>query len=210
MTPPANNQTSAPTPPTAGISTPSTPTPPSGNQVPAPTQNTSSGHTLTVGKVNYTSKQLFEVSGAVDMHKDFPEAIAFVMFIPGVPDNTKATGITYNQSAKEIMKINVRDLFALAEALTMAAHGAQTDFIVYTDSSKSFANTTGVGITKQVSVGSGEWKGNTRVYLNYKGQGQIQLSMDRWHALGLANQIKTLAQETLNHKFKEERRKYGN
>jgi len=157
-----------------------------------------------VGKINYTSRQLFEVSGAVDITKAFPEAIAFVMFIPGIPDASKATGVTYNQDAKEIMKIGIRDLFAMAEALKMAALSGQSDFVVYTDSSKSLSNT-GPGVTKQVSVGAGEWRGKSRVYLNYKGQGQIQVSLEKWHALGLANQIETLAKETLAAKFKKEK-----
>jgi len=157
-----------------------------------------------VGKVNYTSKQLFEVSGVVDKNKRFPEPIAFVTFIPGVPDNTKATGITYNQQAKETMKIAIRDLYAMAEAIMMAANGIAPDFVLYTDSSKSNFNN-GNGITKQISVGSGEYRGKPRVYLNYKGQGQIQLSLDKFHAIGVAKQLQALCDATLNKKFEEER-----
>ena len=207
-------------------STPSTPssTPPS--SVGAPVQNVApSAPTLpvnngqqgptreynnyVVGKINYTAKQLFEITGFVDLSKKFPDAAAFVTFIPGIPDNTKQTGITYNQSAKETMKIGIRDLFALGEAIESAVKGfTAPDFIVFTDSSK-FEGNTGAGITKQISIGAGEFKGKPRVYINYKGTGQIQLSMDKWHALGLAQQIKCLANSTLDNKFLKERENYA-
>jgi len=173
----------------------------------APTQSNSTytGERKTefVGRMNYTSKQLFEVSGAVNIAKQFPEPIAFVTFIPGIPDASKATGITYNQAAKETMKIHIRDLFGLSKAIEQAAMVGQCDFVVYTDSSKFAGSTTAV--TKQLSIGAGEWKGKVRVYINYKGQGQIQLSLDKWHALGVAEQLKVVAQETLKKKMELER-----
>lgn len=162
-----------------------------------------------VGKINYTAKQLFEITGFVDLSKKFPDASAFVTFIPGIPDNTKQTGITYNQAAKETMKIGIRDLFALGEAIDMAAKGfAPADFVVFTDSSKVEGNTN-PGVTKQVSVGAGEFKGKPRIYINYKGTGQIQLSLDKWHAIGLSKQIQTLADSTLKGKFDKEREQYA-
>jgi len=158
-----------------------------------------------VGKINYTAKQLFEVTGFVDLSKKFPEASAFVTVIPGIPDNTKATGITYNQAAKETMKISVRDLFAMGEAILMAVkgEGGDADFVVYTDSSKASAN--GQGVTKQCSIGAGEFRGKKRIYINYKGNSQIQLSLDKWHAVGVAKQIEALANETVNQKLLKER-----
>lgn len=200
--PPMPPGTPAPTGPVGAPQTQGTPAP-AGAPTPSAGANTQQRKTIPAGKVNYTSKQLFEVSGAVDVSRQFPEAIAFVMFVPGIPDETKATGVTYDQSAKEIMKINIRDLYGMAEALNIAAYGNQTDFIVYTDSSK-FAGNQGQGVTKQVSINSGDWNGKLRVYINYKGQGQIRLSIDKWHALGLSAQLKALADETLRKKFKEE------
>ncbi len=162
-----------------------------------------------VGKINYTAKQLFEITGFVDLSKKFPDASAFVTFIPGIPDSTKQTGITYNQSAKETMKIGIRDLFALGDAIDCAVKGfTAADFVVFTDSSK-FEGNTGAGVTKQISVGAGEFKGKPRVYINYKGTSQIQLSLDKWHAIGLAQQIKCLANSTLDSKFQKERESYA-
>jgi hypothetical protein len=179
----------------------------------APSLPTNSGpvreyNNYIVGKINYTAKQLFEITGFVDLSKRFPDASAFVTFIPGISDNTKQTGITYNQQAKEIMKIGIRDLFALGEAIDMAAKGfVPADFTVFTDSSK-FEGNTGVGVTKQISIGAGEYRGKPRIYINYKGTSQIQLSLDKWHAIGVAKQILNLADSTLQAKYKKEKEQY--
>lgn len=159
-----------------------------------------------VGRVNFPATQLFEATGFVDTGKQFPTSNAFLMFVPGLRDNSKASGRTYNQAAKEVMKIGVRDLAALAEALHYAATYAQNpDFVVFTDSSK-FAGTQGQGQTKQVSVGFAMGNnGKPKVFLNYKGAKTVALALDKWHAIGLAKQLEFLAQETLKSKFEIER-----
>ncbi len=204
-TPPGAVAPTAPVQNAAPTAAPTAPTLPSngGAQGPAREYNN-----FIVGKINYTAKQLFEITGFVDLSKKFPDASAFVTFIPGIPDSTKQTGITYNQAAKETMKIGIRDLFALGEAIDMAVKGfGAADFVVFTDSSK-FEGNTGAGVTKQVSIGAGEFKGKQRIYINYKGSGQIQLSLDKWHAVGLSKQIQTLADSTLKGKFDKEREQY--
>jgi hypothetical protein len=105
------------------------------------------------------------------------------------------------------MKINIRDLYALSEALTFAATYGQTpDFVVFTDSSKFAGTAQGQGQTKQVSVGTAIGNnGKPKIFLNYKGQGKITLALEKWHAIGLAGQLKTLADETLKIKFQHER-----
>jgi ribonuclease HI len=157
------------------------------------------------GRVNFPSTQLFEATGFVDTGKQFPTANAFLMFVPGVPDQSKMSGRTYNQEGKETMKVSVRDLFGLAEALNYAATYGQCDFIVFTDSSKFAGTAQGQGITKQVSVGTAVGNnGKPKIFLNYKGAKKITIAMERWHAVGLAKQLESLANETISQKFKKE------
>jgi hypothetical protein len=160
-----------------------------------------------VGRVNFPATQLFEATGFIDVGKQFPTANSFLMFVPGIPDQSKQSGRTYDQSKREIMKINIRDLYALSEALTFAATYGQTpDFVVFTDSSKFAGTAQGQGQTKQVSVGTAIGNnGKPKIFLNYKGQGKITLALEKWHAIGLAGQLKTLADETLKIKFQHER-----
>jgi len=193
-----NQNTQAPTPPAA----------PQGYDT-APTAPQSNGQrTLeVVGRVNFPATQLFEATGFIDTSKQFPTANAFLMFVPGVPDQTKQSGRTYNQSQKEIMKVNIRDLYGLAEALQFAAIYAQTpDFQIFTDSSKFAGTAEGQGQTKNVSVGAAIGNnGKPRIFLTYKGAQKITLALEKWHAIGLAKQLETLADTTLKIKFKHER-----
>ena len=182
---------------------------------PAPTESSpsSNGQSNTinvVGRVNFPATQLFEATGFIDIGKQFPTANAFLMFIPGIPDQSKQSGRTYDQSKKEIMKISVRDLYALSEALKFAAvYGQSPDFVIFTDSSKFAGTAQGQGQTKQVSVGTAIGNnGKPKIFLNYKGAGKITLALEKWHAIGLAGQIKTLADETLKKKFERERNNY--
>jgi len=181
----------------------------------APDNSSSSGqHTTSIsvsGRVNFPATQLFEATGFVDTAKQFATANAFLMFVPGVPDNSKQSGRTYNQEAKEIMKIGVRDLYALAEALNYAGmYGQAPDFTVFTDSSKFAGTAQGAGQTKQVSVGTAIGNnGKPKIFLNYKGQNKITLALEKWHAIGLAGQLKTLADETSRQKFAHERNSYN-
>ncbi len=157
------------------------------------------------GRVNFPSTQLFESTGFVDTSKQFPTANSFLMFVPGIPDGTKQSGRSYNQEAKETMKVSARDLFGLAEALNYAATYGQCDYIVFTDSSKFSGTAQGQGITKQVSVGTAIGNnGKPKIFLNYKGRGKITIAMERWHAVGLAKQLEALANETMAAKFKLE------
>jgi hypothetical protein len=164
-----------------------------------------------VGRVNFPATQLFEATGFIDVGKQFPTANSFLMFVPGIPDQSKQSGRTYDQSKKEIMKISVRDLYALAEALNFAGvYGQTPDFVVFTDSSKFAGTAQGQGQTKQVSVGTAIGNnGKPKIFLNYKGQGKITLALEKWHAIGLAGQLKTLADETLKMKFSHERQALG-
>jgi mannose/fructose/N-acetylgalactosamine-specific phosphotransferase system component IIB len=158
-----------------------------------------------VGRVNFPSTQLFEATGFIDLSKQFPTANAFLMFVPGIPDQSKQSGRTYDQSQKEVMKIAVRDLYSLADALKYAATYGQCDFLVFTDSSKFAGTAQGQGQTKQVSVGTAIGNnGKPKIFLNYKGSKKITLALEKWHAIGLAGQIETLADETLKLKFQHE------
>ncbi len=163
------------------------------------------------GRVNFPSTQLFESTGFIDTSKQFPTANTFLMFVPGIPDGSKQSGRTYNQEAKETMKVSIRDLFGLAEALNYAALYGQSDFIVFTDSSKFSGTQQGQGIAKQVSVGTAIGNnGKPKIFLNYKGRGKITIAMERHHAIGLGKQLDELARETLRMKFKKEQEQASN
>jgi hypothetical protein len=198
------NNTTPPVPPQAPQAAVSQPALTPENYTP-PAQNPNNTIEV-VGRVNFPAVQLFEATGFVDVGKQFPTSNAFLMFVPGLRDNSKASGRTYNQAQKEVMKIGVRDLFALADALSYAATYAQNpDFVIFTDSSK-FAGTQGQGQTKQVSVGFAIGNnGKPKIFLNYKGAKSIALALEKWHAIGLAKQLESLANETLRFKFKHER-----
>jgi len=160
-----------------------------------------------VGRVNFPSTQLFEATGFIDTSKQFPTANAFMMFVPGVPDQSKMSGRTYDQSHKETMKISVRDLFGLAESLKYAATYGQCDFVIFTDSSKFAGTAQGQGQTKQISVGTAVGNnGKPKIFLNYKGANKITIALEKWHAVGLAEQLNTLASETLKMKFDYEQK----
>jgi len=183
---------------------PVAPAQPSLAQVPAAPAQPAQSHTTSIevaGRVNFPATQL------VDTSKDFATANAFLMFVPGVPDTSKQSGRTYNQGAKEIMKINIRDLYALAEALQFAGfYGQSPDFTIFTDSSKFAGTAQGAGQTKQISVGTAMGNnGKAKIFLNYKGQGKVTLALEKWHAIGLAGQLKSLADETQKQKFAHER-----
>jgi len=211
------NNTTIPTPPEAPRP-PEAPTAPVANgnmpePAPAPIHENNNSKNTTidiVGRVNFPATQLFEATGFIDIGKQFPTANAFLMFVPGVPDSSKQSGRTYNQSAKEIMKISIRDLYALSDALNFAAiYGQSPDFVIFTDSSKFAGTAQGQGQTKQISVGTAMGNnGKIKIFLNYKGAGKITLALEKWHAVGLAGQLKTLADETLKHKFQIERNNY--
>jgi len=182
---------------------------------PAPTEPTQQSqyqnNTISVvGRVNFPATQLFEATGFIDIGKQFPTANAFLLFVPGIPDQSKQSGRTYDQTKKEIMKINIRDLYALSEALNFAAvYGQSPDFVIFTDSSKFAGTAQGQGQTKQISVGTAIGNnGKPKIFLNYKGAGKITLALEKWHAIGLAGQLKTLADETLKKKFDKERENY--
>ncbi len=176
-------------------------------------QSPQQGSTLdVVGRVNFPATQLFEATGFIDTGKQFPTANSFLMFVPGVPDASKQSGRTYNQDQREIMKINIRDLYALADALHYAGmYGQAPDFTVFTDSSKFAGTAQGQGQTKQVSVGTAIGNnGKPKIFLNYKGQNKITLALEKWHAIGLAGQLKSLADETSKMKFSNERNAIAN
>ncbi len=189
------------------------PTAPTGAPASQMNAATSAGNTgnagnniITVGRVNMPTTQLFEATGFVDIGKRFPTSNAFLTFIPGQPDNTKQSGRTYVQGERENMKIANRDLFALGEAIKFAATYNQCDFMIFTDSSK-FAGNNGQGITKRVSVSAAPSKKDPNKYLvfiSYKGAGNITIALEKWMAIGLAEQLKALAAETDRKKFEIE------
>ena len=156
-----------------------------------------------VGHVNFPTTQLFEATGFVNAKKKFPVAEAFLMFVPGMPDQSKTTNRTYDQAKKEVMKISIRDLFGLAEALNFAAiYGQNPDFQIFTDSTKFAGTPEGQGQTKIVNVGAAMGKNNKpKVFLTFKGGQSITIAMEKWHAVGLAEQLKILAGKTLEKKF---------
>jgi len=165
----------------------------------APQQPQHQGNQITiVGKVNLPVTSLLEITGFVDTSKKFPTSNAFVMFVPGKPDQSKATGITYDQDNKEVMKISNKDLFALAEAIKFAAMYQQCDFIVFTDSSK-FAGNQGQGVNKKLSVTTAPSRRDPNkymIFINYAGAKKINITLDKWGAIGFAEQIKALATQT--------------
>ena len=168
-------------------------------------------HLEIIGRVNFPATQLFEATGFIDKSKQFPTANAFLMFVPGVPDGSKQSGRTYNQANKETMKINARDLYALASALDYAATYGQCDFTVFTDSSKFPGTEQGQGQTKQVSVGTATGRnGKPKIFLNYKGAAKITLALEKWHAVGLAGQLKELANQIMVSKFQIEQQAAAN
>ena len=160
-----------------------------------------------VGKVNMPTTQLFEATGFVDTGKQFPTSNAFLTFIPGKPDSSKLSGRTYVQDQRETMKVSNRDLFGLAEAIKFAATYNQCDFTIFTDSSK-FAGNNGQGINKKISISAAPSRKDPKKFLtfiSYKGSQSITIAIDKWMAIGLAEQIKNLAMETDKMKFKIER-----
>lgn len=160
-----------------------------------------------VGRVNFPATQLFEATGFIDESKEYPTANAFLMFVPGVPDASKQSGRTYNQEAREIMKINARDLYALSDALHYAATYGQCDFTIFTDSSKFSGTAQGQGQTKQVSVGTAVGNNSKlKIFLNYNGHGKVTLALEKWHAVGLAGQLKCLADQTQATKFEYDKK----
>ena len=171
--------------------------------------NQNQGNTLNiVGRVSFPSTQLVEATGFVDVSRNFPSSNAFLMFVPNKPDNTKATGRTYVQDQKETMKIMIRDLYALAEALKFAAlYKKNPGFMIFTDSSK-FAGNQGQGTTKNVSVTVAPSKRDPNkftIFLSFKGQQKITIAMEDWHAIGFANQLIHLANETEKTRFETEK-----
>ena len=161
-----------------------------------------------VSKITYTSTQLFEVTGFLDISREFPTANAFVMFVPGQPDSTKQSGRTYVQAQKEIMKINIRDVYAMGEALKMAALYNTCDFVIFTDSTKSAFHKEGQASTKKITISAAPSRKDPNkysIFLTYQGNQKITLVLDKWHALGVANQLLTLAQYTEEKKFEKEK-----
>ena len=160
------------------------------------------------GRVSFPSTQLVEATGFVDISRNFPSSNAFLMFVPSKPDNTKATGRTYVQDQRETMKIMIRDLYALAEALKFAAlYKKNPGFMIFTDSSK-FAGTQGQGTTKNVSVSVAPSKRDPNkftIFLSFKGQQKITIAMEDWHAIGFAGQLIQLANETERIRFETEK-----
>jgi hypothetical protein len=211
--PQAPQMPAAPQAPVAPVTPTTAPAPTSAPQ--STSQNTpqnnggNSGYDLDiVGKVNMPVTQLFEATGFVDLGKQFPTSNAFLMFVPGVPDQTKATGRSYDQSKRETMKIANRDLFALAEALKYAAMYKQCDFMIFTDSNKFAGTQQGQGVTKKVTISaapSTRDPNKHKVFLTYNGQGKVSIALDPWHAIGLGEQLKALAIATENEKYKKEK-----
>jgi len=138
------------------------------------------------------------------MSRIYPSSNAFLMFVPSQPDSTKATGRTYVQNQKETMKIMIRDLFGLAEALKFAAlYKKNPGFSLFTDSSK-FAGNQGQSTIKTVSVTVAPSKKDPNkftIFLSYKGVQKITIAMDDWHAIGLAGQLQNLASKVEEKKF---------
>jgi len=179
---------------------------PQGASATTTAQGNNSNSIVTVGRVNMPTTQLFEATGFVDISKRFPTSNAFLTFIPGQPDNTKQSGRTYVQDQRETMKVANRDLFALAEAIKFAAMYNQCDFTIFTDSSK-FAGNNGQGINKRVSVSAAPSKKDPNKYLvfiSYKGNASITIALEKWMAIGLAEELKSLADATEKKKFEIE------
>ena len=121
------------------------------------------------------------------MSRNYPESNAFLMFVPRKIDNSKATGRTYVQDQKEIMKVMIRDLFALSEALKFAAlYKKNPGFSIFTDSGK-YAGHQGQSVIKTISVSvapSNRDPNKFTVFLSYKGSQKITIAMEEWHAIG--------------------------
>jgi len=198
--------TEAPVPPQAPTQAqaPAAPQAQAPQQTGAPAGN---GTIKTVSKVTYTATQLFEVTGFLDISQQWPKANAFLMFVPGQQDSTKASGRTYVQAQKEIMKVSSREVFALGEALKFAAMYNQCDYMTFTDSSKSEFHKDGQASVKKITVTAAPSRKDPNkymIFLTYQGNQKITVTLEKWAAIGLGNQLINLAQYTDQEKFRYE------
>jgi ribonuclease HI len=173
-----------------------------------PAGNAGGGYTIeTVSKVTYTATQLFEVTGFLDVSNDWPSANAFVMFVPGQRDDTKASGRTYIQAQKEIMKISSREIIAMGEALKWAAMYNTCDYMTFTDSTKSSFHKEGQAAVKKISISvapSNKDPNKYSIFLTYQGNQKITVVLDKWSAISLGDQLINLGQYTDRKKFEKE------
>lgn len=160
-----------------------------------------------VGRVSIRGTQLCELTGFITVDKKFPDANAFIMFAPGTPDSTKDTNRTYDMGKKETMKVQIRDLFALGEALKFAGlyENTPAGFSIFTDSNKYSGTQQGTGHTKMITVSAAVGhNGKPKVFISFKGAIKVTVALEKWHAIGIASQILNLADKTQELKFKEE------
>ena len=157
-----------------------------------------------VGKVTHTGSQLFEINGTVDITDKFPDAIGFVMMVPSRPDQTKASGKTYVMSEKIVIKFSTEELHTLAEALKEAALYGRCTYTKFSDPKK--ADPSSSADSKKLSVSAIVEGDKVKVFLNSSwGQKKVNMPLDKYGALGLANQIHDLATATNELKFSYDR-----
>jgi len=155
-----------------------------------------------VGRVSITMNHLFEAVGVLDVEKKFPESFSFLTFIPGIKDDTKASGRSYEVKKRESIKFQIEELYQLSAALEDAAKTGACTFNKFADTSKS-DYVQGTPIKKTVGVGvSGD-----KIFLNYSGVGKVGLSLNKYQALALSKQLENLANTTEQMLFTSQREK---
>ncbi len=156
------------------------------------------------GKITHTGSQLLEINGTVDITDKYPDAIGFVMMVPSRPDNTKASGKTYVMTEKIVIKFSSEELHTLAEALKEAATYGRCTYTKFSDPKKADASSTAE--SKKLSVTAIVEGEKVKVFVNSSwGAKKVNMPLDKYGALGLANQIHDLATATNILKFSYDR-----
>ena len=154
--------------------------------------------TVEVARSNYTTIGLFEFAGAYDPAEKFPKAFCFVMGVPGVKDNSKQSGRTYNQDAKITMKFSTKEIRSLGHALINIAvfKQAAAPFEKHSDPSKnSYSQNNGDQNTKKLKATFDQARGNIAISMNY-GQKNVLIPVPLQDALGLGEDLINLGNYT--------------
>ncbi len=154
--------------------------------------------TVEVARSNYTTIGLFEFAGAYDPAEKFPKAFCFVMGVPGVKDNSKQSGRSYNQDAKITMKFSTKEIRSLGHALINIAvfKQAAVPFEKHSDPSKNtYSQNNGEQNTKKLKATFDQARGNIAISMNY-GQKNVLIPVPLQDALGLGEDLINLGNYT--------------
>jgi len=154
--------------------------------------------TIEVARSNYTTIGLFEYAGAYDPAEKFPKAFCFVMGVPGLKDEKKQSGRTYNQDAKITMKFSTKELRSLGHALINIAifKQAADPFEKHSDPSKnSYSQNNGDQNTKKLKASFDAARKNIAITMNF-GQKNVLIPVPLQDALGLGEDLINLGNYT--------------